>query len=78
MEKTNLKNNWINPFSVDRVEGWRPDEYPENYIKIATSFSPPDFMSKLEDHSITKAIFIVGAEDLANHISSEKWQFNLP
>lgn len=60
MEKTNLKNNWINPFSVDRVEGWRPDEYPENYIKIATSFSPPDFMSKLEDHSITKAIFIVG------------------
>lgn len=59
-EKAVLGNKWINPFSVDRVEGWRPDEYPENYIKIATSFSPPDFMSKLEDHSITKAIFIVG------------------
>lgn len=57
---TVLENKWLNPFSVDRVEGWRPDEYPENYIKIATSFSPPDFMSKLEDPSITKAIFIVG------------------
>ena len=55
-----IKNMWVNPFSVDRVEDWRVEERPENYIKIATLFSPPDFMNKLEDPAITKAIFIIG------------------
>lgn len=55
-----IKNTWVNPFSVDRVEDWRVEERPENYIKIATLFSPPDFMNKLEDPAITKAIFIIG------------------
>jgi hypothetical protein len=54
------KRNWVNPFSADRVEDWRVEEYPENYKKIATLFAQPDFMNKLEDSSITKAIFLIG------------------
>lgn len=56
----NQKGNWINPFSVDRVEDWRVEEQPENYEKIAALFASPYFMNKLEDSSITKAIFIIG------------------
>lgn len=52
--------NWSNPFSEDRVEDWRVEEHPENYKKIASLFSPPDFMEKLEDTAITKAIFVYG------------------
>jgi hypothetical protein len=59
-EASNNKAEWINPFSVDRVEDWRVEEHPENYMKIVSLFAPPDFMSKLEDPEITKAIFIMG------------------
>ncbi len=52
--------DWINPFSEDRLEDWRVEEHPENYKKIAALFSPPDFMEKLEDTAITKAIFVYG------------------
>jgi len=53
-------DGWVNPFSVDRVEGWRVEEQPENYRKIAALFATPDFMNKLEDATITKAIFVIG------------------
>lgn len=55
-----IKNIWVNPFSVDRVEDWRVEEQPENYKRIAALFAQPDFMGKLEDPTITKAIFITG------------------
>jgi len=51
---------WINPFSANRIEDWRVEEHPENYKMIVSLFAPPDFMNKLEDPSITKAIFISG------------------
>lgn len=54
------RDGWVNPFSVDRVEGWRVEEQPENYRKIAALFATPDFMDKLEDPAITKAIFVIG------------------
>lgn len=61
-QKMAAKNEveWHNPFSKYRLEDWRVEEFPDNYLELVACFAPPDFMQKLEDASIGTALIVMG------------------